>query len=44
VGHCTGIVSYSLSKYCINNAEGDKGELAQATAMYGYYAKTYLAA
>ena len=44
VGHCTGIVSYSLSKYCINNAEGDMGELAQATAMYGYYAKTYLAA
>jgi hypothetical protein len=40
---CTGIVPYSLSKYCINNANGSMGELAKATAMYGYYANLCLA-
>jgi hypothetical protein len=39
--HCTGVVPYSLSKYCIGNASGNMGELAQAAAMYGYYAKCY---
>jgi hypothetical protein len=42
----TGIVAYSLSKYCINNASSsDAGmaELAKATAVYGYYAETYFA-
>jgi hypothetical protein len=34
--HCTGVIAYSLSKYCMNNASGDMGALAQATAMYGY--------
>jgi hypothetical protein len=38
---CTGIIPYSLSKYCMNNASGTMGELAQATAMYGYYAEQY---
>ncbi len=38
---CTGIVGYSLSKYCINNAYGNMGTLAQLTAMYGYYAAQY---
>jgi hypothetical protein len=38
---CTGVIAYSLSKYCMNNATGDMGELAQATAMYGYYAKCH---
>jgi hypothetical protein len=38
--YCTGIIAYSLSKYCMNQADGSSmGELAQATAMYGYYAK-----
>jgi hypothetical protein len=36
--YCTGVIAYSLSKYCINNANGNMGELAKATAMYGYYA------
>jgi hypothetical protein len=41
--YCTGVVAYSLSKYCINNAKDGKAmqELAAATAMYGYYAKAY---
>jgi hypothetical protein len=41
--YCTGIIAYSLSKYCINNAKPGKEmqELASATAMYGYYAKLY---
>jgi hypothetical protein len=40
---CSGVVAYSLSRYCMNNAkEGkDMQELAAATAMYGYYAKHY---
>jgi hypothetical protein len=39
--YCTGIIAYSLSKYCMNNAQPGKDmqELAAATAMYGYYAK-----
>ena len=39
----TGIIAYSLSKYCINNAKPGKDmqELAANTAMYGYYAKQY---
>lgn len=36
---CTGVISYSLSKYCMSNAYGRMGELSQATAMYGYYAE-----
>jgi hypothetical protein len=39
--YCTGVIAYSLSKYCINNANGNMGALAQATAMYGYYAANY---
>ena len=39
--YCTGVIAYSLSKYCMNNASGTMGELAQATAMYGYYAKHF---
>jgi hypothetical protein len=40
---CTGVIAYSLSKYCLNNASGSMGDLAQATAMYGYYAKCHFA-
>ena len=39
----TGVIAYSLSKYCMNNAYGTMGALAQATAMYGYYADQYFA-
>jgi hypothetical protein len=40
---CSGVISYSLSQYCIAHAkDGDSmQELAAATAMYGYYAKAY---
>ena len=41
--YCTGVIAYSLSKYCMNNAKPGKDmqALASATAMYGYYAKLY---
>jgi hypothetical protein len=41
--YCTGIIAYSLSKYCLNNDSGNMSALAQATAMYGYYAKNNFA-
>jgi hypothetical protein len=41
--HCTGVIAYSLSRYCMNNANGSMGDLSQATAMYGYYADNYFA-
>jgi hypothetical protein len=39
----TGVIAYSLSKYCISKAVDGNAmqELAAATAMYGYYAKQY---
>jgi hypothetical protein len=42
----TGIIPYSLGKYCEGKAalEGDAQQaFAQATAVYGYYAKRYFA-
>ena len=41
--YCTGVIAYSLSRYCMNNAKDGNvmQDLAAATAMYGYYAKTY---
>ncbi len=41
--YCTGVISYSLSKYCISKAVSGNAmqELASATAMYGYYAKEF---
>ena len=40
---CTGVIAYSLSRYCISKAvDGNEmQELASAAAMYGYYAKQY---
>ena len=40
---CTGVIAYSLSKYCMNKAAGtsDMKDLAADTAIYGYYAKVY---
>jgi hypothetical protein len=40
---CSGVIAYSLSTYCMNTAAGNMGALAQATAMYGYYAAQYFA-
>jgi hypothetical protein len=42
---CTGVISYSLSQYCMNNARPGKPmqTLAAAAAMYGYYANQYFA-
>jgi hypothetical protein len=39
--YCSGVIAYSLSKYCLNHDSGNMAQLAQATAMYGYYAKAY---
>jgi hypothetical protein len=40
--HCTGLIPYSISQYCMNTANSPTmGNLSQATAMYGYYAKEY---
>jgi hypothetical protein len=43
--YCTGVIAYSLSRYCMNNAMPGKDmqELAANTAMYGYYADAYFA-
>ena len=44
--YCTGIIAYSLSRYCKKNASNEDPamqELAKATAVYGYYAATYFA-
>ena len=39
--YCSGVIPYTISRYCMNHAHGVMGELAQATAMYGYYAQRY---
>ena len=42
----TGIIPYSLGKYCSDKAAADgdaQQSFAQATAVYGYYAKAYFA-
>ena len=43
VSYCTGVLPYSIGAYCASMAtkEGDVAGLAQATAVYGYYAKQY---
>ncbi len=40
---CTGVIAYSLSKYCMNNASNGSAmaDFAKATAVYGYHAKEY---
>lgn len=40
---CTGVISYSISKYCMKAAAsgGDMAQLVEAAAMYGYYTKAY---
>ena len=39
--YCSGVLAYSLASYCNSKAtaEGSIGELAKATAVYGYHAK-----
>ena len=41
--YCTGILPYSIGAYCVSQAAkgGSVQPLAQATAVYGYYAKQY---
>lgn len=41
--YCTGVLPYSIGTYCTSMAtkEGNVAALAQATAVYGYYAKAY---
>ena len=44
VTYSTGVLAYSLGKYCEQQAAGSNAALAamaQATAVYGYYAKAY---
>ena len=41
VTYCTGIVAYSISTYCLNQADGPMGDLAFATAAYGCFARWY---
>ena len=41
--YCSGVLPYSIGAYCVSQASkgGDVQQLAQATAVYGYYAKQY---
>lgn len=43
VSYCTGVLPYSIGTYCASMAtkEGNVAQLAQATAVYGHYAKQY---
>jgi hypothetical protein len=43
VTYSTGVISYSLAKYCMNKASTvcDIQAFAAATAVYGHYAKSY---
>ena len=43
VSYCTGVLPYSIGSYCASMAtkEGTVAGLAQATAVYGYYANQY---
>ena len=39
---CTGVISYSLSKYCMKNSTNvNMADFAKATAIYGYHAALY---
>ena len=40
---CTGVIAYTVSKYCMNRAasDSDMADLAAAAAVYGYHAKVY---
>ena len=41
--YCSGVIAYSLSRYCMNNAKDGNAmkALAEATAIYGYHAMRY---
>lgn len=41
--YCTGVLPYSIGAYCVSQAAkgGDVQQLAESTAIYGYYAKQY---
>jgi hypothetical protein len=40
---CTGVIAYSISKYCMNKISSGSNiaDLAAAMAVYGYHAKVY---
>jgi hypothetical protein len=41
--YCSGVLPYSIGAYCVSQASkgGNVQPLAEATAVYGYYAKQY---
>ena len=45
VTYCTGVIPYSLGRFCVSQVNNSTSEstiaLAQSTAVYGYYAKQY---
>lgn len=43
--YCTGVIAYSLGRYCLNFTSNGSAmqPFAQATVIYGYYAKAYFA-
>ena len=43
--YCTGVIAYSLGRYCLNFTSGgsDMAPFAQATVVYGHYTKAYFA-
>ncbi|MBQ7344529.1 MAG: hypothetical protein IJW45_00515 [Oscillospiraceae bacterium] len=44
--YCTGVLSYSLSAYCVDTMDDDDAsmqQLARETVVYGWYAKEYFA-
>lgn len=46
VSYCSGVLSYSIGQYCksqAGDAASEQKDIAAATAVYGYYAKTYFA-
>lgn len=44
--YCSGIISYSIGRYCVSQASGSTSmkDFAAAAAVYSYYAKRYFAA
>lgn len=46
VQYCTGVLAYSIGAYCLDRIENSSGtmkNLAEFTAVYGFYAKQYFA-
>lgn len=43
IRYCSGVVTYSIGMYCVSQASQNSAmsPFAQATTVYGYYAKEY---